>query len=77
MELKPDAGVFTSKGKAVGQVDRVVIDPKTKNVSHIVVRKGLIQTESRVLAEDGEPVGKEVLEQVPDHRETDIPGGYV
>lgn len=54
MELKKHASVYTSDQKEIGHVDRVVLDPKTKRISHIVVSKskGLLSNETRVL-----PVG--------------------
>jgi uncharacterized protein YrrD len=49
MKLEQDAKVFTADDKQVGHLDRVVIDPKTKKATHIVVRKGLIFTEDKVV----------------------------
>lgn len=49
MRLKENARVVTADGKEVGHIDRVVIDPRTKEVTHIVVRKGLLFTEDKVL----------------------------
>ena len=42
MQFKQGATVSTYDGKNVGHVDRVVLNPKTKEVTHIVVRKGLL-----------------------------------
>ncbi len=49
MELKKGAAVTNVAGEKVGHVDRVVIDPITKEVTHIVVRKGLLLTEDKVV----------------------------
>jgi uncharacterized protein YrrD len=49
MEIKEGANVVTANGDKVGSVDRVVIDPGTKQVTHLVVRKGLLFTEDKVL----------------------------
>jgi uncharacterized protein YrrD len=49
MEFKRDAQVYTSAGEVVGHVDRVVLDPRTKTVSHIVVRKGFLLVEDKVV----------------------------
>ncbi len=49
MRFVQDANVFNAEGEQVGSVDRVVLDPQTKEVSHIVVRKGLIFTEDKVI----------------------------
>jgi uncharacterized protein YrrD len=52
MEFKLDAKVFTADNRQIGHVDRVVLDPKTKEVTDIVVRKGLIFTEDKVVPTD-------------------------
>ena len=52
MEFKQDTRVYTSDGQVVGHVDRVVLDPKTKAVSHIVVRKGFLFVEDKVVPLD-------------------------
>ena len=40
MPFSHGASVFSTQGKEVGRIDRVMIDPKTKKVTHIVIRKG-------------------------------------
>lgn len=52
MEFKQNASVYTVDGKDVGRVDRVVLDPKTKAITHIVVRKGFLFTEDKVIPKD-------------------------
>ncbi len=49
MQFKQGAGVRTSDGKSVGQLDRVVVDPRTKEVNYIVVRKGAFFTTDKVV----------------------------
>lgn len=49
MEFREGTEVFTVGGDKVGEVERVVIDPRTRQVTHIVVEKGFLFTESRVL----------------------------
>jgi uncharacterized protein YrrD len=49
MQLKANAGVITANGDKVGEIDRVVIDPKTDEVTHIVIRKGFLFTEDKVV----------------------------
>jgi len=49
MKFKDGAEVFTMKNEKVGSVDRVVLDPKSKDVSHIVVRKGFLLTDDKVI----------------------------
>jgi uncharacterized protein YrrD len=49
MKFKQHATVITSEGKEVGRIDRVVVDPNTKEVTHVVVRKGFLFTEDKVV----------------------------
>jgi sporulation protein YlmC with PRC-barrel domain len=49
MQLKRDSTVFTASGQEVGRVDRVVLDPETKEVTHVVVRKGLFFAQDKVV----------------------------
>src|SRR6266545_4349468 len=49
MQFKQGTGVYTSDGRDVGRIDRVVLDPKTKEVTHIVVRKGFLFTEDKIV----------------------------
>jgi uncharacterized protein YrrD len=44
-----DVGVYTADNEQIGHVERVVLDPKTKEVTHLVIRKGLLFTEDRVM----------------------------
>jgi uncharacterized protein YrrD len=52
MHFKENAEVVTSEGNKVGQVDRVVIDPGSKKLTHLVVKKGLLFTEDKVIPLD-------------------------
>jgi uncharacterized protein YrrD len=80
MKLKEDAKVVTADGQTVGHVDRVVMDPRTKEVTHVVVRKGWLFTEDRVVPIDliGGVVDDQVrlredagdLERLPYYEET-------
>ncbi len=49
MQFKQGANVSTFDGKSVGTVDRVVLTPKTKEVTHIVVRKGFLFSEDKII----------------------------
>ena len=42
MEFQDRAEVFRADFRKVGRVKRVVVDPKDKEVTHVVVRKGLL-----------------------------------
>lgn len=52
MEFKEGAQVVTADRKDVGVVDRVVIDPKDKTITNIVVRQGYLFTEDKVIPID-------------------------
>ena len=50
MEIKKGVAVKTADGDKVGTVDRIVVDPANHNeVTHIVVEKGFLLTEARVI----------------------------
>jgi uncharacterized protein YrrD len=49
MQIKEGARVETSAGDRVGSVSRVIIDPRTKEITHFVVEKGFLFSEDRVL----------------------------
>ena len=49
MEFKKNAEVFTQGGDKVGEIDRVVIDPRTNEVTHLVIRQGFLFTEDKVV----------------------------
>jgi uncharacterized protein YrrD len=52
MELKEGTRVVTSNGNEVGKVNRFVIDPVTDKVTHIVVQKGWLLSEDKVVPLD-------------------------
>ena len=49
MQINPGVSVFTSDGKEGGRVDRVVIDPYTREVTHLVVGSSLLFNDSRII----------------------------
>lgn len=49
MEFKQGTSVYTSHGEDVGGVDRVVLNPNTKQITHIVVRKGVLFPEDKIV----------------------------
>lgn len=49
MQLKQNADVLTADAREVGHLSRVVVNPETKEVTHIVVRQGLLFVEDRVV----------------------------
>ena len=49
MELKDGTSVYTNDGKEAGRLRQVVIDPQTKEVTHIVIEKGFLFTDDKVV----------------------------
>ncbi len=52
MQIKDGASVYGADGQEVGKVDRVVMDPRTNEITHLVVRKGWLFSEDRVVPID-------------------------
>jgi uncharacterized protein YrrD len=49
MKLTAHSKIFTMEGQDVGSLNRVVIDPRTNQVTHIVFEKGMLSKEEFVL----------------------------
>ena len=49
MELQKDAMIVTHDGREVGHLDRVAINPRSKEVTHLVVRKGTLFPVDKVI----------------------------
>ena len=49
MEFKKGVDVYSSDDEKVGSLLRVVMDPKTRKVSHLVVKEGILFTEDKVV----------------------------
>ena len=49
MRFEQGEDVYTAQGDKVGEVARVVIDPKTDEVTHVVVKKGFLLTVDKVV----------------------------
>jgi uncharacterized protein YrrD len=49
MSLQNNAVVYSSQGNKIGNLSRIVIDPKNKAVTHLVVGKGLLSDEAKVV----------------------------
>lgn len=52
MELKEGTQVMTPDGEEVGRINRFVLDPTTKEMTHIVVQKGWLLPEDKVIPFD-------------------------
>jgi uncharacterized protein YrrD len=49
VEFRNGALVVTADGQDVGRVDRVVLNPQTRQITHIVVRQGLLFSEDKLV----------------------------
>lgn len=49
MQFKKGAEVFSGVGEKIGTLDRVVIDPRTREVSNLVVGKGILFRTDKVI----------------------------
>ncbi|NDJ87534.1 MAG: PRC-barrel domain containing protein [Chloroflexi bacterium] len=49
MRFHHGANVYTADGDRVGEIERVIINPGTDEITHIVVQKGFIFTENRLV----------------------------
>ncbi len=49
MEFKEGASIYTLDREKAGNLQRVVIDPQTKHVTHIVIQKGFLFKEDKVV----------------------------
>lgn len=82
MEFKQHVGVFNADNQEIGRLERVVIDPKTNEVTHLVIGHGLVAPQAKVLPVDRIEVGSEngivtrltpaEFEQLPEFETTQI-----
>jgi sporulation protein YlmC with PRC-barrel domain len=74
MEFRQGANIFTKQGQEVGQIDRVVIHPKTRAVTDIVI-KGRSFPAEKVVPVDLVTTGKndEIVLQADDRRLQQLP----
>lgn len=49
MQFRQGTDVYTAAGQNIGSIDRVVIDPGSKEVTHVVIRQGVFFTEDHVI----------------------------
>jgi len=52
MHFRENADVLTFDEEKIGRIDRVVIDPASGEVTHLVVKKGLLLTQDKVVPVD-------------------------
>jgi uncharacterized protein YrrD len=48
MKIRMGERVFSQTGKEVGRIERVVMDPKTEEITNIVIEKGVLFKEDRI-----------------------------
>lgn len=49
MQFTEGAKVYTTDGERIGTIDRVVLEPDTNRVTHLVVQKGFLFAEDKVI----------------------------
>jgi uncharacterized protein YrrD len=49
IELKEGMSVITPSGEEVGKINRFILDPATNEVTHVVIQKGWLLTEDKVV----------------------------
>jgi uncharacterized protein YrrD len=49
MELKEGMSVVTPNGEEIGNISRFILDPATNQITHLVIEKGKLFTEDKVL----------------------------
>jgi uncharacterized protein YrrD len=49
LDITNDTGVYTAHDRHVGTVGRIILDPTTRAVSHVVVRQGVFFPEDRLV----------------------------
>lgn len=52
MQFKENTDVFTAGGQKVGRIKRMVFDPKSHELTHLVVKKGFLFTDDKVVPVD-------------------------
>jgi len=80
MQFNQNATIISADSKEVGRLERVVIDPQTKALTHIVIHKGLINAKDKVVPVDmiaaavpdsiGLRLSSDQLDELSDYEET-------
>jgi uncharacterized protein YrrD len=52
MRLIKGADIYSAEGEKLGTLERVILDPSTREVTHLVIGKGLLFTTNKVVALD-------------------------
>ena len=48
MQFQQGAGVYKANGDKVGTIERIVLNPETREITHVIIRRGLLATEDKV-----------------------------
>jgi len=74
--ISKDMTLYTTDGEKIGSVSQIVVDPLTDDVTHVVVRKGLLFTTDKVIDvhlihpdSEGRPVVAAAADDIPDFTE--------
>lgn len=75
MQFKQGTHVYTADNKDLGSIDRVVLDPRTDEVSGLVIKQGWLFTEDKVVSTDLVDTATEnkVTLRKTDHNLQDLP----
>jgi uncharacterized protein YrrD len=81
MQYKQNASIISASGEKLGELNHVVVDPKTIEITHIVLKKGFFFTTDKVIpveqvvvaSEDAITLkeGAENVDSLPDFEETE------
>jgi len=71
MEFKKNTDVLNAEGEVIGSIDRVVIDPQTRQVTHLVAKKGVFFTREKLIPIDRIKQVNEEQVQLQDTRDPD------
>lgn len=52
MQLQENADVYNADGERIGRIYRIVVDPKSREATHVVTRKGILFTREKVIPLD-------------------------
>lgn len=61
MEFNEGTEVLSAGGDKLGTIERLVIDPRTREVTHLVLSKGFVLPEERVVSTDLVAVAKDAV----------------
>lgn len=82
MQFRKGANVLNSSGEKLGEIERVVIDPQNGSITHLVIQKGFLFPQDKVISVDqvmrtsDDAVYTEIdadhIDELPDYIETNF-----